>query len=95
MNALDFDKHQMVRLEINVDDSGCEYVHRPRYKNPVGNEGVQNFTTKVICHNARSFRSARERWWFISVSRCNGTEVHTTYTLFYLHKHIVVIQFIL
>ncbi|CAG7838143.1 unnamed protein product [Allacma fusca] len=76
VNALDFDKRQMVRLQVGMDDSGCEYITRPlRYRRPLGNNnGVQNYTTRVVCHNARSFRSARERWWFICVSRCNGTE---------------------
>lgn len=30
---------------------------------------------RIICHNARRFRSSRERWWFIAVSNCNGTKV--------------------
>ncbi|KAH1012053.1 hypothetical protein HUJ04_001296 [Dendroctonus ponderosae] len=28
----------------------------------------------INCHNARRFRSARERWWFIAVSNCKATK---------------------
>ncbi|CAH1099536.1 unnamed protein product [Psylliodes chrysocephalus] len=28
----------------------------------------------VTCHNARRFRSSRERWWFIVISNCNGAK---------------------
>ena len=28
----------------------------------------------VSCSGVREFRSARERWWFIAVSRCSPTK---------------------
>ncbi|ODM91820.1 Transmembrane protein [Orchesella cincta] len=30
-------------------------------------------STKLVCTAKRNFRSARERWWFITVSSCNNT----------------------
>lgn len=32
-------------------------------------------STKLVCTAKRNFRSARERWWFVSVSSCNNTRV--------------------
>ncbi|KRT78242.1 hypothetical protein AMK59_8713, partial [Oryctes borbonicus] len=37
------------------------------------NNGVGSRT--IACHNARKFRSSRERWWFVAVSNCNGSKV--------------------
>lgn len=31
---------------------------------------------QIVCHNARRFRSARERWWFIAISNCESNQVH-------------------
>ncbi|KAI4455349.1 zinc finger protein [Holotrichia oblita] len=41
----------------------------------------------IACHNARKFRSSRERWWFIAVSNCNSTKDINTTTTFILCDH--------
>ncbi|KAF7283649.1 hypothetical protein GWI33_023286 [Rhynchophorus ferrugineus] len=56
----------------------------------------------VMCHNARRFRSARERWWFIAVSNCYGTKgININYQLLmtngppgdYWHEHFSADEF--
>ncbi|KAL1501773.1 hypothetical protein ABEB36_007038 [Hypothenemus hampei] len=54
------------------------------------------------CHNARRFRSSRERWWFIAVSNCNGSKgIDINYQLLmtngapgdYWHEHFSADEF--
>ncbi|EFA08479.2 transmembrane protein 145 isoform X1 [Tribolium castaneum] len=56
----------------------------------------------IMCHNARKFRSARERWWFIALSNCNGTRgIHVKYKILmtngppgdYWHEHFSADEF--
>ncbi|CAH1163323.1 unnamed protein product [Phaedon cochleariae] len=56
----------------------------------------------VKCHNARQFRTARERWWFIAVSNCNGSKgIHLKYRILmtngapgdYWHEHFSADEF--
>jgi hypothetical protein len=64
---------------------------------------VQRWTGRTVnCHNARKFRSARERWWFIALSNCNGTRgINVKYKILmtngppgdYWHEHFSADEF--
>ncbi|GJQ75325.1 hypothetical protein Trydic_g23508 [Trypoxylus dichotomus] len=56
----------------------------------------------IACHNARKFRSSRERWWFVAVSNCNGSKgIHIKYRILmtnglpgdYWHEHFSADEF--
>ena len=53
--------NQMITLSTKVEDywSGCKHV--------IHNDTLVKY---VECDASRSFRSSRERWWFIATSRC-------------------------
>ncbi|KAL1139755.1 hypothetical protein AAG570_006732, partial [Ranatra chinensis] len=53
--------NQIVSLTVSDVGSGCT-------------EAVSNKSTLIQCHQARRFRSARERWWFLAISNCNSTK---------------------
>ncbi|KAG8325686.1 hypothetical protein J6590_060724 [Homalodisca vitripennis] len=52
---------QIVPLVPEELDSGCVEISRPKKKGP----------SSIFCNSSKSFRSARERWWFLAVSHCN------------------------
>lgn len=57
--------NQIISLSTLYTWSGCKEV-------------TENGVTKVKCVGGRTFRSSRERWWFIAISRCDpGTTVST------------------
>lgn len=57
--------NQIISLSTLYTWSGCKEV-------------TENGVTKVKCIGGRTFRSSRERWWFIAISRCDtGTTVST------------------
>ncbi|CAH0549265.1 unnamed protein product [Brassicogethes aeneus] len=56
----------------------------------------------VVCHNARRFRSSRERWWYMAISNCNATKgIHVKYKILmtngppgdYWHEHFSADEF--
>uniref|UniRef100_K1QLI5 Uncharacterized protein n=1 Tax=Magallana gigas TaxID=29159 RepID=K1QLI5_MAGGI len=50
--------NQIISLSTLYTWSGCKEV-------------TENGVTKVKCVGGRTFRSSRERWWFIAISRCD------------------------
>lgn len=50
--------NQIISLSTLYTWSGCKEV-------------TENGVTKVKCTGGRTFRSSRERWWFIAISRCD------------------------
>ena len=68
-------KRQIINLSLDDEESGCENVYYPRFERSSTNTSRQNFTNMIICKNIRSFATIRERWWFIGISNCNGTQV--------------------
>ena len=61
--VLHIENHQVINLTNKYGPSGCELV-------PVGDENI------LECSGSRSFRSARERWWYIAVSHCDNPKVN-------------------
>ncbi|KAK3107057.1 hypothetical protein FSP39_006021 [Pinctada imbricata] len=57
--------NQIIHLSVLYTWSGCKEVTR----------GTQTF---VQCTGGRTFRSVRERWWFVAVSRCDPGTSGTT-----------------
>ncbi|KAK2170007.1 hypothetical protein LSH36_5g16011 [Paralvinella palmiformis] len=56
------DSNQKIVLDTQHLWSGCKYV-------------INNVTKskELQCRASRSFRSSRERWWFVAVSRCQNS----------------------
>lgn len=52
--VLDVENNQIINLTTSYGMSGCTISSDGQY----------------VCNGGRIFRSSRERWWFIAVSRC-------------------------
>lgn len=57
---------------IDYDDNSVD--ERQRRSNPTLNFRPNRETYIVRCHNAGSFISSRERWWFIAIANCNSNK---------------------
>lgn len=63
---------RMERLDDDNDDDDIE-ANRQRRSNPF--DFRPNRATYIVrCHNAGSFISSRERWWFIAVANCGNNK---------------------
>jgi hypothetical protein len=77
------DMRQIIDLSLHNPESGCEKVYKARagrhiaHRNDTNTAGLlePEYSTKILCKNVRSFSTARERWWFVGMSNCNGTQV--------------------
>ncbi|XP_033758709.1 LOW QUALITY PROTEIN: transmembrane protein 145-like [Pecten maximus] len=68
--ALDPANNQIIALSILYSWSGCK-------------ENTRNGVEYITCIGGRTFRSTRERWWFVAISRCDQTSGPTGMNLTY------------
>ena len=59
------ENNQVINLTTRYTWSGCKVV------------GEDPLPKTLECAGGRSFRSYRERWWFVAVSHCGSPEVNT------------------
>ncbi|XP_014256440.1 transmembrane protein 145-like [Cimex lectularius] len=87
--VLDRKLNQIIPLTQSDLGSGCR-------------ERKTNTSIVVQCNQARTFRSARERWWFLAVSNCNSSKGLDLYYRFlmtngppddYWHEHFSADEF--
>ncbi|XP_038668984.1 transmembrane protein 145-like [Scyliorhinus canicula] len=62
------DNNQVINLTTRYTWSGCEVVE----------EGQSRY---LSCLGGRSFRSVRERWWYIALSKCGGSGLELEYEM--------------
>ncbi|XP_049643123.1 transmembrane protein 145 isoform X2 [Suncus etruscus] len=62
------ENNQVINLTTQYAWSGCQVVSR---------EG----TRYLSCSSGRSFRSVRERWWYIALSKCGGDGLQLEYEM--------------
>lgn len=58
------ENNQEIHLDVSEPWSGCQPI-------------VDNVTKTYVvrCEATRSFRSARERWWYLAMARCQNTTI--------------------
>ncbi|CAL8118713.1 unnamed protein product [Orchesella dallaii] len=68
---------QQVTITTTSEPFFNESITRPATFVPTTEEPEEEeetiTSTKLVCTAKRNFRSARERWWFITVASCNNT----------------------
>ncbi|XP_069972983.1 transmembrane protein 145 [Penaeus vannamei] len=82
------ENNQFINLTLVSINSECEVIRHP------GDKATYH------CKGSRSFRSVRERWWFIAISNCDSTqglELRYRFTMTngydYWHKHFSADEF--
>ncbi|CAH1797966.1 unnamed protein product, partial [Owenia fusiformis] len=61
------ENNQVINLSLRYAWSGCAIENKTWAATGVKQE-------QYVCSGGRSFRSVRERWWFIAVSNCESTK---------------------
>jgi len=61
VSALDPNNNQIIQLTSSNSLSGCTIETI---------DGVMHY----VCKGGRRFRSSRERWWYVAVSRCDRSQ---------------------
>ncbi|CAH2318809.1 transmembrane 145 isoform X2 [Pelobates cultripes] len=62
------ENNQVINLTTQYVWSGCQEIK----------EGE---TSYLSCNSGRSFRSVRERWWYIALSKCGGDGLQLEYEM--------------
>ena len=62
-SVLQVENNQFINLTSEVVYSGCQRHFVPR-----------DNTSFFRCRGNRSFKTARERWWFVAISNCQSTK---------------------
>ncbi|KAM5209996.1 transmembrane protein 145 isoform 1-T1 [Hipposideros larvatus] len=62
------ENNQVINLTTQYAWSGCQVV-------------LEEGTRYLSCSSGRSFRSVRERWWYIAVSKCGGDGLQLEYEM--------------
>ncbi|XP_072122378.1 transmembrane protein 145 isoform X4 [Mobula birostris] len=68
------DNNQVINLTTRYIWSGCEVVEEEQ-------------TRFLSCLGGRSFRSARERWWYIALSKCGSSGLQLHYEMKLTNGH--------
>ncbi|XP_072049020.1 transmembrane protein 145-like [Amphiura filiformis] len=71
-SVLKKENHQVVNLTTDYIWAGCRLLKLGQNEFDSVGAVIYGDTEKYVCEAGRSFRSARERWWYIVLDNCNA-----------------------